>query len=150
MTAMNLNMGEGRVGINKLSSLDATLDVAGTGQFTGTLLGATITGSLLRSSGDVVAYYSSDERLKDNMTPLQGALENVTNLNGYEFDWNSNQAIYKGHDVGVSAQEIQKYYPELVEQRQDGYLAVKYEKLVAVLISAIKELNNKVDNLNKK
>jgi len=111
---------------------------------------STVLFGLVRSTSDVVAYYSSDERLKDNMTPLQGALENVTNLNGYEFDWNSNQAIYKGHDVGVSAQEIQKYYPELVEQRQDGYLAVKYEKLVAVLISAIKELNNKVDNLNKK
>nr|MBC8399348.1 tail fiber domain-containing protein [Flavobacteriales bacterium] len=110
---------------------------------------STVLFGTVRSTSDVVAYYSSDERLKDNMSPLQGALDNVTKLNGYEFDWNSNQIIYKGHDIGVNAQEIQKFYPELVETRQDGYLAIKYEKLVAVLISAIKELNNKVDNLNK-
>ena len=110
---------------------------------------STVQFGLVRSTSDVIAYYSSDERLKDNMSPLQGALDNVIKINGYEFDWNNNQAIYKGHDVGVSAQEIQMYYPELVETRPDGYLAVKYEKLVAVLISAIKELNSKVDNLNK-
>ena len=84
------------------------------------------------------------------MSPLQGALDNLINMNGYEFDWNTNQAIYTGHDIGVSAQEIQKYYPELVQTRDDGYLAVKYEKLVAVLISAIKELNDKVEELKNK
>ena len=110
---------------------------------------STVQFALVRSTGDVVAFYSSDERLKDNMKPLVGALDNLVKLNGYEFDWNSNQVIYKGHDIGVSAQEIQKFYPELVEKREDGYLAVKYEKLVAVLIAAIKDLNNKIENLNK-
>ena len=110
---------------------------------------STVQFALVRSTGDVVAYYSSDERLKDNMKPLVGALDNLVKLNGYEFDWNSNQVVYKGHDIGVSAQEIQKFYPELVEKREDGYLAVKYEKLVAVLIAAIKDLNNKIENLNK-
>ena len=105
-----------------------------------TVYAGVISGSELRSSGDVIAFYTSDERLKDNMSPLQGALDNVTKLNGYEFEWNSNQAIYKGHDIGVIAQDVEAVAPELVDTRADGYKAVKYEKLTALLIEAVTEL----------
>jgi len=106
----------------------------------------TVSGNL-RVTADVVAYYSSDERLKDNITPIQNTLEKVDKLGGYEFDWNANQHTYEGHDIGVIAQEIEAQFPELVVTREDGYKAVKYEKLTAVLIQAIKELKTEVDNL---
>jgi len=104
----------------------------------------------LRVTGDVIAYYSSDERLKDNITPIQNTLEKIDKLGGYEFDWNDKQSTYEGHDIGVVAQEIEAQFPELVTTREDGYKAVKYEKLTAVLIQAIKELKSEVDNLKNK
>jgi hypothetical protein len=109
----------------------------------------TVSGNL-RVTADVVAYYSSDERLKDNVTPITNALEKVGKLGGYEFDWNEHQHVYEGHDIGVIAQEIESQFPELVTTREDGYKAVKYEKLTAVLIQAIKELKTEVDNLKNR
>ena len=103
----------------------------------------------LSVTGDVVAYSSSDERLKDNMIPLTGALGKVNQMGGYEFDWNDKQDLYAvgKHSIGVKAQEIQSQYPDLVTEREDGYLAVDYVKLTAVLIEAVKELSAKVDSI---
>ena len=56
----------------------------------------------------------------------------------------------EGKDIGVIAQEIEKVLPELVENRTTGYKAVKYDKLTALLIEAVKELNKKVINLENK
>ena len=60
----------------------------------------------------------------------------------------------EGHDIGVIAQEVKKVIPEIVTTRDSGYMAVKYEKMVPLLIEAIKELTNKVkdleDQLNNK
>jgi hypothetical protein len=108
----------------------------------------TVSGTL-RVTGDVIAYYSSDSRLKDNIVPIPNALDKIKQIGGYEFDWNNNQKIYKGHDIGVIAQEIEKVLPELVALRKDGYKAVKYEKLVALLIEGIKELKQEVDQLKQ-
>ena len=107
----------------------------------------------IRAAGDITAYYSSDERLKENIIPLQGALNKVKAIGGYEFDWKDGieDATSKtGHDIGVKAQEIQAQYPDLVHERDNGYLAVDYIKLSAVLIEAVKELSNKVDLLESK
>ena len=106
----------------------------------------TITGEL-RATGDVIAYYSSDERLKDNITPITNALDKVKQIGGYEFDWNDKQSTYEGHDVGVIAQEIEAVLPELVTTRDNGYKAVKYEKIIALLIEAIKEQQAQIDEL---
>ena len=100
----------------------------------------TVQFGLIRSTGDIVAYYSSDERLKDNIQVIDGALEKVSKLRGVEFDWNDNQDTYEGHDIGVIAQDVEAVAPELVQTRDDGYKAVKYEKLTALLIEAVKEL----------
>ena len=102
-------------------------------------------GGNFRASGDVVAYASSDRRLKDNLTRIEKPLEKVSALSGYSFDWNSNQTTYSGRDYGIVAQEVEEVLPEIVTTRDTGYKAVKYEKLTPLLIEAIKELNQKVE-----
>ena len=104
----------------------------------------------ISATGDVIAYSSSDERLKDNKKNIENALEKVESLNGVEFDWNDKQDVYEGHDIGVIAQEVEKIAPEIVNTRDNGYKAVKYEKLVPLLIEAIKELSDKVKALENK
>ena len=99
------------------------------------------------SNGDVVAYASSDIRLKDNILPIKNALEKVKKIGGYTFDWNNKQTTYEGHDVGVIAQEIEAVLPEVVTTRDNGYKAVKYEKLTALLIESIKEQQVQIERL---
>jgi hypothetical protein len=98
-------------------------------------------------TGDVVAYSSSDKRLKDNVKPIENALDKVIAIGGYEFDWNDNQDTYEGRDVGVIAQEVEEVLPEVVETRKDGYKAVKYEKMVPLLIEAIKDQQKQIQEL---
>ena len=127
--------------------------------FEGLMVGQTSgsTANTIRCVGDVVAYYSSDKRLKDNIKPIENSLDKVNKLTGYEFDWNDKQEVYEGHDIGVIAQEVEEVAPEIVETREhDGYKAVKYEKLTALLINAVnelteqnKELKSEVENLKK-
>jgi hypothetical protein len=107
------------------------------------------TAGMIRATNDVIAFYSSDERLKADKTLIEGALNKVNQLGGYEFDWIPMVGIHEneGHDIGVIAQEVEKVFPEIVTTRDNGYKAVKYEKLTAVLIEAVKELTNKVKNL---
>ena len=105
----------------------------------------------ISAGGDVIAYASSDERLKDNIKPIDGALNKVSKISGNTFDWNEQkQNIYKGRDYGVIAQEIEAVMPELVDTRDNGYLAVKYDKIVPLLIEAIKELKQEIEELKSK
>ncbi len=119
----------------------------------------------VRSYGDIIAYYSSDERLKENVISIQSPIDKIKKINGYTFDWtdeylNSKGVVdnyfFKKHDIGVIAQEIEVVLPELVVTKPDGYKAVKYEKLVALLIESIKEqqksieaLQSQIDELRK-
>ncbi len=105
------------------------------------------------ATNDIVAYSSSDRRFKENITPIENALDKINQIGGYEFDWKDENKIehgYEGHDLGVIAQEIEMIAPELVQTRENGYKAVKYDKLVSVLIQAIKELSAKVTELENK
>ena len=111
--------------------------------------GSITTDGDIRATGDVIANYTSDITLKDNIETLTGTLDKIDNIRGVEFDWNNNQQSYTGHDIGVVAQEVELEYPDLVVTRNNGIKAVKYEKLVAVLIEAIKDLNEKIEKLNK-
>jgi len=128
---------------------DAT---ASTSKTTGALIvdGGVGIGGDINAGGDVVAYASSDERLKDNIQLLPDALSKVEAIRGVEFDWNEKQNLHSGHDVGVIAQDIEAVLPELVETRDNGFKAVKYEKLTAVLIEAVKELSARVKELENK
>ena len=135
--------------------VDTTSNVHFEGLMVGQTSGATA--NTIRCVGDVVAYYSSDKRLKDNIKPIENSLDKVNKLTGYEFDWNDKQEVYEGHDIGVIAQEVEEVVPEIVETREhDGYKAVKYEKLTALLINAVnelteqnKELKSEIENLKK-
>ena len=104
----------------------------------------------ISATADVIAYASSDKRLKDNLKPIENSLDKVSKLSGYEFDWNDKQEIYQGHDVGVIAQEVEEILPEVVTTRDSGYKAVKYEKLVPLLIESIKELKEEINGLKTK
>ena len=108
-----------------------------------------MTASGLETSGDVIAFGSSDRELKDNIQPIENPLEKMEKIGGYTFIWNDKQNVYKGKDVGVVAQEIQSVLPEIVATRANGYLGVKYEKIVPLLIESIKELNKKIEHIEK-
>jgi hypothetical protein len=110
----------------------------------------------LDCSNDVVAFSTSDERLKENIKPLDSALDKVLKINGVSFDWKElteeeKKTIHgnEGHDVGVIAQEIEEVLPEVVTTRDSGYKAVKYEKIVPLLIESIKELKSIVEEQQK-
>jgi len=114
-----------------------------------------MTASGLETSGDVIAFGSSDRELKDDIKPIENPLEKMEKIGGYTFTWNDKQSTYKGKDVGVVAQEIQSVLPEIVAGRANGYLGVKYEKIVPLLIESIKEkkikeLKQEIDEIKEK
>jgi len=105
------------------------------------------------ADGDVVAYNSSDVRLKDNIEVIKGSLDKIDGIRGVEFDWNDKSpgwAQERGHDIGVIAQEVQKIIPEIVVERKNGYLGVDYKRIIPLLIESIKELKQEVNDLKKK
>jgi hypothetical protein len=106
---------------------------------TATDTGVLITGDL-NVTGDITAFYTSDERLKDNITPIDNPLSKIISISGNTFDWNQN-SNKSGHDVGVIAQEIKEILPEAVVERDNGYLAVDYYKVIPLLIESIKKLS---------
>jgi len=127
----NGNVGVGIYNPSYKLHVNGTLGVSGNTTIAGTTY----------CTGDIIAFYTSDERLKDNAKPIESALEKVKKISGVEFDWNDKQNIHTGHDVGVLAQQIEAVLPEAVTTREDGYKAVKYEKIIPLLIEAIKELS---------
>jgi len=113
----------------------------------------------IRASNNITAYYSSDSRLKTNVVPIANALDSLKKINGVRFDWTDEYIEASGgedgffvrkHDVGVIAQEVQAVLPEVVAERGDGYLAVKYEKIIALLIQSIKEQQEQIEELKEK
>ena len=105
----------------------------------------------IRATCNITAGYS-DDRLKTRTGPIANALCKVNNINGFYYVPNST-AVGLGYperqQVGLSAQEVQRVMPEVVVSApiSDDYLTIQYEKLTPLLIEAIKELNEKVDNL---
>ena len=116
---------------------------------------ASLTGTLTQNA--------SDKRLKDNIKNIDNALDKVNSLNGVTFDWNDKAVEYgwspriKNNDVGVIAQNVQEVLPQAIafapfdrndkDESKSGedYLTVQYEKIVPLLIEAIKELSQRLD-----
>jgi len=110
------------------------------------------TAGRIDASNDIVAYSTSDKRLKENIKPIENALEKVKSLTGVEFDWieeTKDVHGYEGHDVGVIAQEVQAVLPEAIRTNESGYLSVRYEKIIGLLVEAMKEQQKEIDELKK-
>ena len=138
----------GAISVGGNVTASGVLDINGTG--TNSLSGPLDVSGTIRAIGaDIIAFASSDENLKDNITPIPNALSKVISISGNTFNWNE-KSDYEGKaDTGVVAQEIEKLgLPGVVETRADGFKAVRYDRLVPVLIEAIKELSAKVDDLS--
>mgnify|MGYP001192622832 CR=1 FL=1 len=113
--------------------------------------GATGTPGEIRATSDITAFYSSDKRLKENIKKIENPLDKLENINGYTFDWIEKEGIHsnKGHDIGVIAQEIEEVLPEVTTTRDNGYKAVRYEKIVPLLIECIKDQQKQIDELKE-
>jgi len=142
-------------GSSTVSSFNVLAGETGSVKFNGSIAIGNITPSATKgridATNDVVAYSTSDIHFKTNITPISGALDKITQIGGYEFDWIPDVDFhgFEGHDVGVIAQEIEKVLPEVVKKRDSGYKAVKYEKIVPLLIEAIKEQQKQIEDLQK-
>jgi hypothetical protein len=137
LTTMNTAV---TTGVSQIQSLGVGTPASGT------------TGEI-RAYNNITAYYSSDASLKENVFNLSNALEKVLSLDGVEFDWTDKYIEEHGgedgyfvrkHDVGVLAHQIEAVLPEAVATRPDGTKAVKYERIVPLLIEAIKQLNERI------
>jgi len=107
-----------KVGINNtVNDLTYNLEVSGS----------------IRASAALLS--NSDERLKENIYPIDNALSRLSSIEGVYFDWK------KGGErqVGVIAQQVQKVLPEVVSEDKDSYLSVDYTKLVPLLIEGLNE-----------
>jgi hypothetical protein len=91
---------------------------------------------------------SSDSRLKENIETIDNALQTVESLRGVQFKLKN--ALKDRLRTGVIAQEIEQVLPDAVVDGVDGYKKVSYNDLIGVLIEAIKELSEKVKNLENK
>ena len=108
-----------------------------------------LTGGDIKAGGDVIAYASSDRNFKDNLVKIEAPLDKINKLSGYYFNWNDSQTSYEAgtRDIGVVAQEVEEVIPEIVNTRKDGHKAVRYEKMVALLLEGIKEQQGTIEQL---
>lgn len=87
---------------------------------------------------------ASDRRWKKEIEPLESPLKKVSEIHGVRYRWKVNEFPDRGltddRQIGLIAQDVERVLPELVSEDKDGYKAVSYTKLTAVLVEAVKEL----------
>ena len=158
-TDSNFIVGNGSTWVAESGATARTSLGVGTGndvQFDSFGVGTAASGTTgeIRATNNITAYYS-DDRLKTKLGNIDNALEKICSLNGFYYQANQT-AVDLGYEVkkevGVSAQEVQKILPEIIAPApiDSKYMTVYYDKLIPLLIEAIKELQNKVDSLIKK
>ncbi|MFH0898866.1 MAG: tail fiber domain-containing protein [bacterium] len=105
-------------------------------------IGTTSPSYRLHVDGDIAytgnIYDVSDLRLKENIDPIENAVEKVSSINGIYFNYKGESA--EKREVGVIAQDVEKVLPEVVSEDAEGYKSVDYSKLTPLLIEAIKAL----------
>jgi hypothetical protein len=109
------------------------------------------------AGGDITAFFSSsDKRLKTNITDITDYHHIIKNIKGVRFNWNENAKSINPNvdlskvELGVIAQEIEEYIPEVIKEGISNYKAVRYEKIVPILIECIKDLYKKIEILENK
>ena len=167
-TSVQINFGgdpAGRATVNLTNShftntmaLDHRLQVGsfvtetGSGNGTGSqLTNTTLETDVIRARSDLIANYSSDQRLKDQVIKIDTALNKVEEIGGYQFTWNNNVDDHRAGtiDYGVIAQEVEEILPQAVGINNRGYKTVNYNSLIPLLIEAVKELSGRVKDLEK-
>jgi len=129
-------------------------NTASTSRSTGSVVivgGLGVSGAI-NAGGEITAFATSDARFKTNVENITDALSKIKKLNGVTFNWNDLAEEVESKDTsvkeaGVIAQEVNEVLPEVVTVRENGYMAVRYEKLVPLLIEAIKELHEEIKTL---
>ena len=163
LTGGTVPIGSGGTGQTSASAAATALGL-GTGsdvQFNSLAAGSTdeaVAGEI-HAENDIVAFSGSDKRLKTNIQPIQDPLTKLQKIGGYTFEWIPKEDIHShtGNDIGVIAQEIEEVLPEITTTRNNGYKAVRYEKLTAYLIECVKaqqthiqQLEDRIVKLEKK
>lgn len=138
--------GTGRVAIFQTTTSHTpsqSLDVNGNARFR-VIGSAASAGALHYASDGTLTTNTSDISLKENIKPLENSLDKVMELNGVSFDWKEGGE----HSVGLIAQQVNEVIPELAfTNPNDDIMGVHYDKTVALLIEAIKELKGEIDEL---
>lgn len=95
---------------------------------------------------------SSDRNLKTNITQIKNSLSKIIQLNGVEFDFieSANSGYLGVHQIGLIAQDVKEIIPEVVGENIDGNLGVSYQHLVALLVEAVKEQQEQINELKRK
>lgn len=101
-------------------------------------------------SGDIFTSHISDERLKKHIKPIKNCLDKILGMTSVQFDWNEKQNTYSGRDIGLIAQQVESVCPEIVETRKNGFKAIRYEKISALLVGSIKESQEKINKIKQK
>ncbi len=122
-------------------------------------IGTTTPTVRLQVAGDIIANSiagSSDARFKTNIIPIENPLQKVMQLRGVTFDWKTkdfpNRTFSEKRSLGFIAQEVEKVIPEVVqtENSTEGFKSVQYDKVVALLVEAIKEQQQQIEQLQQK
>lgn len=115
-----------------------------------------IEAEVLQESVYLDVFAGSDLSFKENITEISNsvALEKITQLNAYKFNYKTNEFPHNnfpaGEQIGFMAQEVQELFPELVKKDADGKLFVNYTQLIPVMAETIKNLNARLEALEKK
>jgi hypothetical protein len=119
-------------------------------------IAATGTSGEIRATNQITSFASSDAKFKENITDIPNALDIVLAIGGKLYDWTNEYIAAHGgedgyfvqkEDFGVVAQDVEKVFPRAIRYREDGSLAVDYQKLSALAFAAIIELKKEIDAL---
>ena len=100
------------------------------------------TGLLSKTSG-APCTTPSDRRLKENIQPIENALDRLINLSGVSFFWKDKKKFDDRRNLGLIAQDIKSVFPELVVESNKGFLSVNYQGMIGPIVQAIKEFHAK-------
>ena len=146
ITGQNFKLGTGS--INGAITFNNTITVVGISNLKDTnIIGDLNVTGTIKSTGDIIAFSTSDSRLKENLIPIDSS-NYINNLTGYEFDWNS-RSKRTGKGKGIIAQDLYNIDDSLVRENGDGYLTVDYTSLIPVLIEEVKRLGKEIEELKK-